>query len=219
MESVKKSVYLQRQGSTDQLYLRGLPEGYAGSVIGSRIEMTFYENDVLVKKLSRKTNGLDFRDMERFIKNATGDNSIKLEPFIQSYSIAQYGHYTVKGFELYNDRDLVKSENQDNYGQMVDVTDFTVKQVIFHTGIKLDEYFKDWRVEKVSEMLKNPSEHILSVRFKDFYAAIHNNHYKADYEKLLPEALNKLEPWHNKEPYPPNPAHETKHKKKDSPER
>lgn len=180
----------KRQGSAGLLILKGLPRnyyaeynhtfGYLKVVKITEIpkiwnNKIFYEtntNTLLYKNYEKTVTGIEnFKEIENDINNVI-DEQIIIENFIESYYVgAKEG-----------DRDILNN---------VDITDKTVFEVIVKCKVNLFEFFEQWNVEALKEVLRHPSKELLNKKFKDLYSTVHWYGIKG-YEKQNENFLNSI---------------------------
>ena len=186
------TTHFKRHGSANWLEIRGLEnEKYYIEFNyhnGSKRNFLDVSEDTSIKKVwnnkeymeTHTTNILhkeyeifDYETMQNDINSVLTDIQIELEHFIESYHIPQKDHP--------EDRDIINN---------IDVTGMTTSEVITITDIKLDEYFKQWRLsEEVNNKLSNPNDIILNMIFKELYSLIHWNCHKQDFKTTFFNAV------------------------------
>ena len=177
------TTHFKRHGSASWLEVRGLEKYYIECNYNNTSKKTFL-NVTEDRSIPKEWNGKQYfethtyniihKEIEEFnydiiqneINSVLTDIQINLEHFIESYHIPQKDHP--------EDRDIINN---------IDVTGMLTIEVIVATSIKLDEYFKAWRLsEGISNILSNPNNNILNMTFKELYSLIHWNCHKQDFE-------------------------------------
>lgn len=143
-----------------------VPKEYKGKTY-----LESHSKTILYKNYNKTESTIEnFKDIEREINNITGLN-ISIENFIESYFIGS----------RQGDKDILNN---------IDITNYTVTEVLNQCNINLKEFFKAWRVkEQIENILDNPTHKILNMKFSDLYSLIHWNCHKQDFENIFLAAI------------------------------